>query len=290
MKRLNLLTLLIIGILFTSCSNDDDNSSVIPEANKKFIKAVTKPDLTQINRDHFFEYDDGLLTSATGFTILTGNYEYDSEGKLTGKTNFDGLFTYEYDNQNRIVKEVKVGTNNYIELTYQSGKVITERYYEFAGGLGNGGGEVLEIRELELNSNGLIIKMTEISNTTTTDFSQENGFYKEYEQYEYDTNGNITSITTKYFDDPNESVLNISYDDKINPYYIAFEKYYNITYYLENFSGVIFYNWYGLTPNNIISRGTENRTFVYDEDNYPISWQRFFADGSSNAEAFVEYY
>jgi len=290
MKRFNLLTLLIIGILFTSCSNDDSDTSIIPEINKKFIQSVTKPDLTQINRDHFFEYNDGLLISATGFTILAGNYEYDSGGKLTSKTNIDGQFTYEYDSQNRIVKEVKVGTNDYIGLTYQFGKIITERYYEFAGGIGNGGGEVLETRELELNTDRKIIKMTEISNVTTTNFSQNNSLYKEYEQYQYDTNGNITTITTKYFNSSNESVLNIGYDDKINPYYTAFEKYYNITYYLENFSGIIFYNWYGLTPNNITSRGTESRVFIYDKDNYPTKWQRFFSDGSSNAEAFVEYY
>jgi hypothetical protein len=45
-----------------------------------------------------------------------------------------------------------------------------------------------------------------------------------------------------------------------------------------------------MTPNNMISRWNMNRIFVYDEDDYPISWQAFFDDGTSNAETFVEYY
>jgi hypothetical protein len=200
--KLNLLKILLIGVLFYSCSKSDNNSSINFDANKKYIQSVTKPDLTQINRDHYFEYNDGLLTSASGYTILAGNYEYDSNGKLIGKVNIDGQFSYEYDNQNRIIRENKVGTNDYIGLTYQSGKVITERYYEYAGGLGNGGGEVLSIAELELNSSGKITKVNYISNVTTTDFSQENNISTEYELYQYDNNGNITKITTKYFDNP----------------------------------------------------------------------------------------
>ena len=281
--KLNLLKLLFIGILFYSCSESDDNSSIIPETNKKYIESVTKPDLTEINRDHFFEYNDGLLTSATGFTILVGNYEYDSGGKLIAKTNYNGQFKYEYDDQNRITKENKVGTNDYIELIYQSDKVLTKRYYEFGGGPQNGGGSNLEQRELQLDSQGRIIKMIDLA-------QDESAIDVEYKEFQYDNIGNIIKITTKYLDNPTETTIDIEYDDKVNPYYVAFEKYYDQTYYLEYFTGLIIYNSYGLTPNNIVSRGTENRDFVYDKDGYPVSWQRFFADGSSNAEALVEYY
>ena len=282
MKKLNLLVLFIAGLSLFSCSKEE--SPQLNETNKKYLKAVTKPDLVELDKDQFFKYNqEGLLTEATGWTTLSGTYEYDSDGKLIRKTNYKGVYTYEYDAQDRIIKEIKVGTNDYIELIYHPGKVVTKRYYEYGGGPQNYGGSVLEERELHLNSQGKIVKMVDLA-------QDQSAIDIEYQEYLYDSNGNIIKITIKILDDPEEFIIHIGYDDKINPYYIAFEKYYELTYYLENYLGVNVYNWDGLTPNNMISRGSENRHFVYDDDGYPISLKGYDMNGSSSAESFFEYY
>lgn len=289
MKKLNLFTLFVIGILITSCSKDDNEKYTAP----KYIKEVIQPD-TSTPLVHSFKFNRGLLISATGNTILAGKYEYDSSGRLKSKTKFNTLYTdentikykytYEYDSENRIIRQNKIGTNDYIELTYQPDKVITKRFYEYEneGNLQSS----LEKRELQLDSQGRIIKMINLD-------PEQSYSNIEYEEYLYNSKGDITEVITKRSNNPFESVNKYEYDDKINPYYIAFEKYYNLTYYLTNFNGVALSNSTGLTPNNIVKYDKERViiNYEYNNDGYPISVQRYLAViDITEPKIFIEYY
>ncbi|NJB84253.1 hypothetical protein GGR97_003068 [Wenyingzhuangia aestuarii] len=293
MKRKNPILLLLIIILLIGCSNDDNvesNNNQLLNVKRKYIKEILNPSAPDSYRDEFFEFDNGLMTKSWGYTAFLGSYKYDSSGKLITKTDSENQFKYEYDNQNRIIKEIKTGTKDYIEIKYYDNKIITKRFYVFGGDFENGGGDVTEIKELELNDIGNIIKVTEISNVSRTRNGDRTFSYTEYEKYEYDDRGNIIKIISKHSEDNNETILELTYDDKINPYYIALEKYYNITYYLENFYSVQPYNWYGISPNNIVRIGSETITYEYDQDDYPIKWNRYYGNGLSSGDFMINYY
>ena len=296
MKRLYLVILYTIGIFFISCSSDNDNSSEIPEIKRKYIKSVNQLDAPDPDRDELFEYNQGFIIRVKTYNTLNGSYQYDSEGKLISKSFGRELYTYQYDDQNRMIRENKVGTNDYIELTYEPGKVTTKQFSELRNGEGDIIGDVLGTREFQIDVQGRIIKMREISILANTEFGEDERRNVEYAKYEYDAKGNIIKRISKLYGDSNESITNLNYDDKINPYYIAFEKYYESAYYIEFFTGLrLTSSTYGLTPNNIINYTViniiNNTVIEYDEDNYPKSWQRFYGNGEAyDAEQIFEYF
>lgn len=259
MKTNQLIIILIINLIITACSSDDGNNENSNDSGK-FLKSRIYLNLPSDapNYDEFYQYENGLLKSASGFTHLLGNYTY-SNGKLINLKNQYEEFSYEYDQNGRIKKRNEIGTNNYIELFYEPNKVITHRFYEFGGtnGIPN---SVLEKRELLLDNQGRIIKMTDLA-------QDQSAIDTEYEIYVYDNNGNIIKRTTKYLNNPQEVITNYVYENIKNPYYYSYKKYYQLTYYLENFIGLSIYNNFGLTPNLIKSA---NSTYESNIENNPI--------------------
>jgi hypothetical protein len=256
MNKLNYSFYLLITILFANaCSTDDSDTS---NENAKLLKSriYQNPDSSLPNRDEFYSYENEFLKSASGYSRLFGDYEYNSDyTKITRKTNsFFEEFTYEYYQDGRIKKENEIGTNNYIEFFYEPNKVITNRYYEFAGNNSR-----LEERELILDNQGRIIRMNDLA-------TNQSAINTDYEIYEYDNVGNIIKVTTRNTGDPQERILTYTYTNIKNPYYSSYRNIYGIIYYLEFFNGLNIENNYGITPNLFES---VNSTYDANSENYP---------------------
>ena len=252
-------------LILSGCNSDDVSES--SNQIESFLKSRVYLNLPSNapNRDEFYEYESGLLKSATGFTHLLGNYTYNN-GKLISMNNSFEQYTYQYDQNGRLTRRLETGTNNYIELFYQNNKVITHRYYEFGGSQSR-----LEQRELLLDNQGRIIQMIDLA-------QDQSAIDIEYETYEYDNNGNISKRTSKYLNNPQEVVTNYTYESIKNPYYNSFKEYYKLTYYLDFFLGLIIYNDYGLTPNLIQSSSS---TYETNNFNYPTKENK-----QSNGDTF----
>lgn len=250
----------ILSIFFLACSSEDENQIGSLE-NEKFIKSRIYTNLppNTPNYDEFYTYENNFLKTASGFTNFLGDYSYDSDGKLTSLVNQSEQFTYEYDTNERIIRQNEVGTNNYIELFYYNDRVITNRYYEF-GAINGIPNSRLEERELLIDSQGRITKMTDLT-------PEESAINTLYEIYEYDDNGNIIKVTSKESNKDAERIINYEYENIKNSFHNAFKNYYEKTYYLEFFLGLQVHNWSGITP-NLIKSG--NRTYETETSGYPI--------------------
>jgi hypothetical protein len=256
MKKIILfISLLLLSI---SCISDNDN----PEYSGKLLKSKIYLNLPSDapNYNAYYEYENGFIKTALGYTRLLGDYYYEGD-KLISKYSNNKLFNYQYDQSGRLKKQIEVGTNNYIELFYYDSKVITHRYYEY-GGINGVPLSAFEKRELLLDSMGRIIKMTDLD-------TEQSSINSDYEIYDYDNIGNIIKTTTKYTNDSNIIIRNYQYENIKNPYYYSCLKYYQITYYLEFFLGLQISDHYGLTP-NLLKDSFSLSTYEINSDNYPI--------------------
>lgn len=102
MKRIFLILIVLFNL---TCSSDDISEESALE-NAKYIKSRIYTNLPSDapNYDEFYEYQDNLLKSVSGFTHLLGEYSYDSSGKLSSMINQYEQFCYEYDENGRITK------------------------------------------------------------------------------------------------------------------------------------------------------------------------------------------
>ncbi|MBB4119873.1 hypothetical protein GGR32_002184 [Mesonia hippocampi] len=282
MKKIKILTLILVCISILSCHNDDNELAF----KTKIIKNVTKSTNTPYQGyNHSFEFNNGLLISATGNTPFVGEYEYDSSGRIKKRIQNNNTYEYKYDTLNRIVRVNTVGNERYFELSYQTNKVITKAYvyYDY-----NNTTSITDY-ELQLDDKGRIIKATYLT--------PDNIHNIEYKKYTYDSRGNITEIITKYENKQIKSIDKYFYDDKINPYYVSFKKHNSLTYYLNNLSGIELTNASGLTPNNITRLNNTMYNdiwiikYVYDNDGYPISYKRHLClVNGSEPDIIIEYY
>jgi len=271
MKKNRIFIALLAFTLF-SCSSDDET---LPATEMEVVTSLLKSRIyTNLpeeapNYDEFYSYDNGLLNVAGGFTTFAGNYTYNAQGLLTNLDSYED-FTFQYDAQGRITKRLEVGTPNYIQLFYdEPNKVITHKYYEFGGGTESR----LERRELLLDEDGRIVKMTDLD-------PDETSIDIDYQIYEYNSLGNIIKITTKYTDYTALEVRTINYTSIKNPYYYAFRKYYSSQYYLENFIGLSVMDSNGICP--FIISSTENMdTYTTNADNLPKTLTRVTPFGNT---------
>ncbi|HEX9980195.1 MAG TPA: hypothetical protein VGB50_06490 [Flavobacterium sp.] len=241
-------SVLIVLALF-GCSNDDDNDK--KSANAGFLKS------TSINGslDESFDYRDGYLASANENSFFYGNYSYNN-GNLYSMINDQQVYFYEYDNHDNLKKRKLHASSDYVELVYQADKVVYLSHFELEGNP-----ETYQV-ELRLNEEGKIIKTDFLEDQTSSNV--------EYQILTYDTAGNITQITTKVFGGA-EVVTTYQYDDKVNPYYNAFKKFYDETYLIEFAKPLNLINNYGLTPNNLTGiNGETINEFTYRDD-YPVT-------------------
>lgn len=287
--KLLLLNLIIVNF-FVSCSSDDSSTNTKEEdifgkiKTKKFISEFSNSFFP--NEIDFYNYtEDGLLINLTGGGFLSGTYNYDDKKKLISKTRkISGeTFNYEYDDQNRIIKQNLLGTNEYIKLLFENNKVISERLLETVGG-----DRTIEKKELILDAQGRIKRINSLEKISIrfnpNEIREELTPFFNTIEYKYDSKGNIIEINTDGL------IEQLSYDNSINPFYVAFKKHYEINYFIDNFFGLRVFQTTGLTPNNLINQGIETITYKYDDNNYPISWNTFFSvDGVRAPERFLEY-
>jgi hypothetical protein len=269
MKRKILAIVLITAITLSNCSSDNNQSNTIDE-NIKYLKSDKSDNMIYPgDYDKFFEYENGFLTkTSTGNTNINNEiYTYDSYGKIISKQNYFGYYTYIYDNQNRLIKEVQNGTNNYINLTYGANKVSLTKYYEYPGG------SFTENFELTLDNSGRIIKHKRL--TPTADETSM------VDEYLYDNNGNISEVRFKENNYGNaDKIVYYQYDNKPNPYFYSLKKINNSIYYLKCIDGLNNYEFSGFTPNNMTVYGSTTYSYTYDELGYPKTQLITYYNGS----------
>jgi hypothetical protein len=257
MKKLYLFILIII----CSCNNDnsEDNNEVL---NKNYLKSYTFEGETSTE----FEYNKGFLTKET-FQYLDipkqeTTYNYNDDGKLLSQQFGLYKFSYLYDNQNRLIKEVRNGTNNFSTLEYLANKIIVTNFSENPKGTTS-----TIVTEVYIDNKGRITKTVQSTPTYSNQFL--------IHEFTYDNNDNVVRLAFKSnIDNHPDSIINYEYDDKKNPFYYSYKNLYKSIYYLVFSSEV---SLGPIVPNNIISASTSTGTTItnltYNIENYPIKGQ-----------------
>ena len=256
MKKTNYILSLLVLFLLSGCNSEDDN--ITTEKNILYLKSKknTNPDFSYLNEYYVFE--NGLLINASGYTTFDGTYSYNNDSNLIEKESVSGNYAYEYDNQDRVIKELNVDTNNYYELVYSSDKVLINEFYN---------GNLTPFSEITINSNGKIIKVRQLVDTTSYTFMVQ--------EYSYDNSGNIIRLIYKENNKGDADVdVNYQYDENKNPYYYSLKNLYKNIYYLECRSGIPNYIDRGLTPNNMTVYGSTSYSYEYNSEDYPISYTK----------------
>ena len=268
----------IIIYLFTvltiySCTPNDSDSDSNSNSNKNYLKSHFDDSGFPAT---FYEYENGFLTKSYNGNFVT-TYQYDNIGRLQLRTVESQSYSYEYDNQNRLIKEIKNGTNDYISLSYLTNKIIATNYSSTNG--------TNLVSDIYIDNSGRIIKTVQMTSTYSSEYLTQ--------EFTYDINGNV--INRSYSDNvdnqPNISI-NFQYDNKINPFYNANKKLFNSIYYLE---GRKEFPIDIVNPNNIISVETSTsssiRNITYNTDNLPSKISiSVYQNGSSQPTTSVSFY
>ena len=270
-----MLSILITATMISCSSNDNNNTS--SEENILYLKSYksnTAP--TPGYYDSNYQYNNGYLTTANGFTPFVGTYQYDTFGKLLNKNSNGIVYNYQYNNESKLTKQIEIGTNNNVVLTYNLNKINITKTYEVVGGT-----MYSELSELEIDNSGRIIKFKNLTPTTSYEFMSQ--------EYSYDNNGNILQVKSKEnnYNDPDFTV-NYIYDNNKNPFYYSYLKLYKSIYYLNCRKGIQNYKHLGFTPNNMIQYGSENYVHTYNNSGFPIKWIKTTNNGLT--EYNLEYY
>jgi hypothetical protein len=210
------------------------------------------------DENHWLNYENGKINKAwaTG-TTLRSQMVYNSNGTMS-KEYREGTGDPNSDNQN-FTWEIPV-SENYIENIYENGKLVEVIGHES----GNSwkiadytyrGDLVLEKRDYDLNS-------------------QDDTVYRIY-TYIYNNQNEITTIIWNETPSGGSShTLQVTFDDKVNPYYKIWEESKLTFWHAE--VGLARFNL-EFYPYNILKLQEEGESdvwyeafFTYDRDNYPI--------------------
>jgi len=257
------IALVFFSILFISCSSDDSSGSGAEVS--KLVKSETVSQTFKVD----YSYDaNNRLINAFG-THPNFNYAetftYNPDGRLTqaseqdsGSSTYSDTTNFSYDTQGRLVN-YSSGTN-VVSLAYNGTIVALSGTIE---------GEEGAAAMLELNSKGLVTKLTENS---------------QYTIFEYTANGNMTTATSYNINTNNMLMkFTISYDTKINPFYGQLQSAY-IERFMEffwEFDGIYVGGYEGYSfpyfKNNIVSVAKAGEdtplttSYTYNSDNYPVT-------------------
>lgn len=283
---LKLISVVMIATAVNCSSENSQNSDNIslddpnPMYLKKYINDVpTSPAYAE----GIFEYNNGLLTNGFGACWFSGSFQYDNNGKLLSRQKNGDSFTYLYDNQNRVVKQLKTGSNDFISLSYNGNIITVTDSYSYFGQT-----PYVEVFEITTDSSGKILK-----NKHLTPFSFSTHIVQEYV---YDNRNNITQKTYKENNaippQPDFSV-NYQYDDKKNPFYYAYKKLYKSLYYIQHRRGIEIDIVTGVTPNNLTVFGSSTTfAYLYNTAGYPTKITQTYFNGAPNLATFdrkIEY-
>ncbi|MFE3868317.1 hypothetical protein ACFX5E_09565 [Flavobacterium sp. LS2P90] len=286
-KLVKFITCTLIATLF-SCTSDEKKSSEnvsLDDENILYLKSY-KQDVAPSPGyyDSFFEYNNGFLLSGTGYNFLGGTFKYDNSGKLISRQINNQIYSYTYDSQNRLLKEIKDGSNDNITISYIGNKITFL----------NSHGDTYpypynEISEIYLDDLQRIIKTKRVTETSTIGYTVR--------EYSYDSRNNITQLVYKESNSSEtvpDKYVNYQYDDKKNPFYYAYKKLYKSIYYLECRNGIANYKQTGVTPNNLTALGS-SETFIHTYNNYdfPVKYIQKYDNGGqtpATLERTMEYY
>lgn len=154
-------------------------------------------------------------------------YEYDNEGKLIGKTNFNGMFsyvTYYYDENGNLTRSVTEP-----EEGYEGVYVIDTYFYDGNGNLikeihdrrSDGSPVLYEVHEYTYNADGLVIR----DHFTSTNYLTPGRDYESVYEYAYDEYGNVIKELYDYYGDVDVEELEFGFvflADGIDEYIVEF--------------------------------------------------------------------
>ena len=278
MKKTTLfLALILLNTIIYSCSSNNSPEPQEPEPTEnRLVKSEKISDTRKVN---YIYNNNDLLSGLTGVYNSFGyvsDFSYDITNKITewsyqenGSGTFSSNTFFTYDTNGNLT------SYDAVNLTY-NGNIITA-----TGAIeGNQNATIL----LEKNANGLITKLTENDNYTV---------------FEYNLDGNLTVAKNYNNSDVLLSTYNISYDQKLNPFYGQLESIYveRFIEFFYPFEGIYFSGFEGYSfpfiKNNIISISENNielttYNYTYDTENYPIN-----VNGNSSGDIIefdIEYY
>ncbi|WP_339889764.1 hypothetical protein [uncultured Flavobacterium sp.] len=186
MKKI--ITILIVSILFFSCSSDDssDNSNNTEPQTIK-LKKITYSDGSTLN----FSYSNNILSQTVG---------------VSQNETFKREFVYENDKLVRI--------KNYVNNLYLNNEDIVYQYIgnNISSSLGYEG-NILFSHQFSYNN----------SNQMIEDSQSDNSVYCCSNYYTYNSNGNILIKSNS----DNNFTTNYTYDDKKNPLFYSFPEAYS---------------------------------------------------------------
>ena len=276
MKKIVKIILISIITLQVSCNKNDDDYIEPSQKLISYTENGVELNFTYENQKPiaFESYNNSApgnkiseeITYNSAGNILsigTGNYSYNSSGKINSSTLFGRNTTIQYDSQNRVIRTTGSGTISTNTYSFQRDYIYT-------------GTRVTRIIEI----------------ITST-------FYSGYIQYDIDYNsqGNISQIET--YEGPNQTNLSFyerntfTYDNMKNPWY----KFYIEEMGNPNFFPNCFYDQnkivfeFGflsankiqyISSNNLLSRVrtyssntyTTNYTYTYNNYNLPLSLEK----------------
>ncbi len=167
MKKRNVLLGMLIGMLFISCSSDDDNESQEPQIAQLYKMEQRAYYNGTLEEKIIFDYSNQKLELVTFYNendVLGGSSDfiYNSQGILIGVNDFsaDNSLTREltiiYDGQNRIIQTDRVYLSNpdvhlLVNFIHNSDNTITSM---------SSGPNNTQEKVFEINSNGIIDKET----------------------------------------------------------------------------------------------------------------------------------
>jgi len=259
MKKLFKILLVIVSISFINCDNSESNDSTNPPNNGKLIHKINNGEKA------VFMYEGDKIMKGignAGLNVFQVEYENNKVKKVYEANyiypSFTHPFDFNFDLTDGSYPELLVWDYNYSNNKLTSISINGFNLYSF-----------------NYDSNGRIIEEIQsivgygLANKTTKFFYDNNGKINSYIQIEGNTIKSGLFLT----------------DSFINPIYILWNKY-NFVFPPDYASITNFNERY--FPNNTIGiyngeQVVETATMTYDNDNYPILYNRF-----SNVE-IIEY-
>ncbi|MGD1839426.1 MAG: hypothetical protein ACFB0B_00795 [Thermonemataceae bacterium] len=255
-------TLVILSFLFfTACNNDNEEATVDPDPLADVGDVDTDP-LQNRCRMTVIEETEGENKK------ITQTFTYDESGNVV-KWELDergaaaiSYSTYEYDEQNRLVKEMQYEGDN--PTPVESSTIVYES-------------EATILVKNEEGETSTTYTLNEAGRITKVDFGSG-----EYERYEYDENGNITKRFGNTDFPPYEAVEKeyVRYDDKKNKY----------TTLPDNFRLI-----FAISVNNVLEEksyfngggenkldGTSTYTYEYNDEGFPTKRTEKYEDTDSD--------
>ena len=258
MKNLIFCVFTIVLISCSSETSSDEISIITPDEEASSNQLISEKDLVKQNGDypHLLNYENGRVSKswAYGHTYRS-QMVYNSNGTLAGKY-IEGGFT---TNEN-FEWEIS-DTQPFLENIYESGKLKSINLVD----------SDVSCKQIEYIYNDDLVIEKKIFGIDTECSSELKGYYR----YEYNNQNELVTIIKDFTASGyNSHTLQVTFDDKVNPYYKLWKE--TKTVFLPQEGGLARHNL-EFYPKNMLNlkEGVDdiwmNATYTYDEDNLPVT-------------------